>query len=75
MANSSWQIILQSDLRPLIYLSSFRDGVDRQTLGEETLRLKHFLNLYNAYPDSIHVCQSALERVQWMLDVCKQELS
>lgn len=75
MANGSWQIILQSNLEPLLYPPSFSDDVDRQTPGEDTLKLSEFLDPYNAGRDSIRACQSALERVQWMLDVCKQDPS
>ncbi|KAH6615406.1 Upc2 protein [Boeremia exigua] len=74
ITNDSWPMILESDLRPLLYFSDL-SAIDKQVPGDDTLRLKEFIELYNAGPESSHACHGALERVQWMLDVCKQHPS
>ncbi|KAJ4298052.1 hypothetical protein N0V90_005951 [Kalmusia sp. IMI 367209] len=75
IANGSWPAILQSDLKPLLYFSELSDDRAGQTPGEDTLKLSEFLREYNAGPESTHACQTALERIQWMLDLSKQDAS
>ncbi|OAL53740.1 Upc2 protein [Pyrenochaeta sp. DS3sAY3a] len=75
IANGSWPLILQSDLKPLLYLSTLSDDLDTQTPGEDTQTLKKILSEYDSGQESIQACQSALERVQWMLDLCNKNPS
>lgn len=49
--------------------------MDEQKRGRETSQLKKFSKSYEAESASIGACQSALEWIQWMFDLCKQDPS
>ena len=75
ITNASWAHILQSDLKPLLSLLSFSDDIEKQTPGTETVTLSKFLGSYDAGPESINACQSALNHMQWALDICHRNPS
>ncbi|KAH6620182.1 Upc2 protein [Boeremia exigua] len=75
ICDQSWNQILQSDLKSLLYLSRLSQRMEDQAPGAETIKLRTLFDSYNARDDVIIACQSALQWIQWMLDVCKQDPS
>ncbi|KAH7073167.1 Upc2 protein [Paraphoma chrysanthemicola] len=71
----SWDQILQSELRPLLHLSHLATVVGNLTPGNETSKLKAFLETYDSGSESNNACQDALRWIQWMLDLAKQDIS
>lgn len=67
-----WHKILQSHLQPLLYLSDYSRDAERKPTGAETDSLRVFLESLPGHPSpSIQPCLSALERVQWTIDIAK----
>ncbi|KZL78074.1 sterol uptake control protein 2 (Upc2 protein) [Colletotrichum tofieldiae] len=70
-----WQRIMQSDLKPLMYIAVLSEQTDPQTPGEETKQLRQFLESSSTSSTATEACLSALSRIQWVLDITKQEPS
>ncbi|KAH7078642.1 Upc2 protein [Paraphoma chrysanthemicola] len=75
ITEQSWDQILQSELRSLLHLSHLATIVGNQTPGNETSKLKAFLETYDSGSESNNACQDALRWIQWMLDLAKQDPS
>lgn len=69
--NESWGVILESNLKPLLYFRDLGEQVDKQTPGTETEELSGFFKSLDPESASVQSCQTALKYVQWSLDICK----
>ncbi|KAL0939173.1 Upc2 protein [Colletotrichum truncatum] len=70
-----WPQILQSDLKPLLYVASLARKTDTQAPGTETNELREFFKSPTTYSAYTETCIEALKGVQWALDVAKQDPS
>jgi hypothetical protein len=69
-----WNQILQSNLKPLLYIIEWIDKVDQLESGTDTAGMRRFLESTSGLsPSSLEVCLSALTWVQWVLDIIKIE--
>lgn len=71
-----WERILQSHLRPLLYLEEISHDPETSQMGHETNTLREFLESMPGGPSpSVAHCLSALKWVQWMIDLTKRDPS
>ncbi|KAF9871345.1 C6 finger domain-containing protein [Colletotrichum karsti] len=70
-----WPKILQSNLKPLLYIPVLAQQVDSQPPGSETEQFKEFLAASPAVSASNNGCLPALSGIQWVLDIARQEPS
>ncbi|KAH7123154.1 hypothetical protein EDB81DRAFT_813599 [Dactylonectria macrodidyma] len=70
-----WDSILQSELKPLLYIIDWTDYAEDRTPGLETADLKTFLESSDLAPSSVKACLNALKWVQWVLDMIAMEPS
>jgi hypothetical protein len=73
ITDESWAQILKSELKPLMFLSDVSNRLDKHARGMETAELNEFLESYDSASESVGACQRALEWMQWVLDLCKQD--
>ncbi|KAF2261254.1 Upc2 protein [Lojkania enalia] len=71
LANGSWAVILQSDLKPLLSVASFSDDVEAQPTHSEILELSNFLESSGSGTWSISACQNALKWIQRVLNTSR----
>ncbi|RYP72280.1 hypothetical protein DL770_007982 [Monosporascus sp. CRB-9-2] len=73
VTNRYWEQLLQSDLKPLLYVIRCMDDAKKLTPGTETAQLRAYLE---SSPDrltpSVEASLEALRRVQWALDLGAQ---
>ncbi|KAJ9132453.1 C6 finger domain-containing protein [Pleurostoma richardsiae] len=70
-----WKLILQSELRPLLYITDYTAGVDKQTPGTETEKVCRFMDTSDVVSSSKAACLEALKWIQWVLDTAAIEPS
>ncbi|KAH7129603.1 hypothetical protein B0J13DRAFT_564302 [Dactylonectria estremocensis] len=70
-----WDSILQSELKPLLYITDWTDFAEDRSPGLETTDLKKFLESSDLAPSSVKACLDALKWVQWVLDMLAMEPS
>lgn len=71
-----WTRILESDLKPLLYITQWADKANQLQPGDDTLDVRRFLESVSSLsPESLESCLEALKRIQWVLDMAKQEPS
>lgn len=76
VTNVYWTRILQSDLKPLLYIAQWAQKADQLEPGDDTLDVRIFLESVSSLsPESLKPCLEALKWVQWVLDMAKQEPS
>lgn len=76
VTNVYWEEILQSHLRPLLYLEEISHDPDTSPMGHETTPFREFLESMSGGPSpSVGHCLSALKWVQWMIDLTKRDPS
>lgn len=68
-----WSEILQSDLKPLLYIATLSKQTESRSPGTETDQLKEFLTGMTTSSAATEACLGALAGVQWVLDMAKQE--
>jgi hypothetical protein len=72
VTKSHWQQILDSDLKPLLYISELALQAETMPAGSETEFLRRVLTSpSHLSASSVDVCLSALKWIQWMLDMAK----
>ncbi|KAJ0297907.1 hypothetical protein COL516b_010272 [Colletotrichum fioriniae] len=64
-----WDEILQSDLKPLLFIVDVMDKEPVQTPGPETKQLREFLDKTPTPSASTTLCIAALEKLQWVIDL------
>ncbi|KAH6896529.1 hypothetical protein B0T10DRAFT_525989 [Thelonectria olida] len=69
----SWTVILESSLKPLLFVKDVSEKVDKNEPGTETNDLNAVLESMQPRSPYIGACQEALRYVQWVLDICKLE--
>ncbi|KAK7445882.1 hypothetical protein CaCOL14_004865 [Colletotrichum acutatum] len=70
-----WDEILQSDLKPLLFIVDIMNKEPVQTPGPETKQLKEFLESIPTPSASTNVCITALEKLQWVIDLTRTQPS
>ncbi|KAL5586976.1 hypothetical protein FOVSG1_012112 [Fusarium oxysporum f. sp. vasinfectum] len=74
VTNRYWKEILQSDLKPLLYIIDWINKADEVERGTDTVGMREFLVSASALSSScLDACLSALTWVQWVLDMIKME--
>lgn len=73
IAAKYWHNILHSDLQPLMYTKVVSEKTEEEVSGEDTRHLREFLKSSSTSSTSTEACLSALDRIQWVLDITKQE--
>ncbi|RTE81505.1 hypothetical protein BHE90_003954 [Fusarium euwallaceae] len=74
VTNRYWGLILQSDLKPLLYIVDWTDRADQLEPGTETVGMREFLQSASGLSSSsLEACLSALKWVQWVLDTIELE--
>jgi hypothetical protein len=73
ITNESWAHILESELKPLLFLSDVSNRLDEHTQGTETVQMKEFLGSCGSASETVGACRRALDWIQWVLDLCKQD--
>lgn len=74
VTNRYWKQILQSDLKPLLYIIEWTDKADQLEPGTDTAGMRGFLESASGLsPSCLEACLSALTWVQWVLDMIKME--
>ncbi|KAK2761470.1 C6 finger domain-containing protein [Colletotrichum kahawae] len=68
-----WSDILQSDLKPLLYIATLSKQTESQAPGTETDQLREFFTGMATSSAATEACLRALAGVQWVLDMAKQE--
>lgn len=72
VTNRYWKQILQSDLKPLLYIIEWIDKADQLDPGTDTAEMRAFLeSAPGLSPSCLEACLSALTWVQWVLDMIK----
>ncbi|KAH7237003.1 Upc2 protein [Fusarium redolens] len=70
-----WHHILHSDLQPLMHIAVIFEQTESEASGEDTKHLREFLESSSTSSTATEACLSALDRIQWVLDMTKQEPS
>ncbi|KAH6869071.1 hypothetical protein B0T10DRAFT_501925 [Thelonectria olida] len=74
VTSTYWKEILQSDLKPLLYIIEWTDRANKVEPGTETAEMRAFLEAAPGLsPLSLEACLATLKRVQWVLDMIKLE--
>ncbi|KAI7764138.1 hypothetical protein LZL87_006520 [Fusarium oxysporum] len=73
IAAKYWHNILHSDLQPLMHTKVVSEQTEEEASGEDTRYLREFLKSSSTSSTSTEACLSALDRIQWVLDMTKQE--
>ncbi|EGU88762.1 hypothetical protein FOXB_00737 [Fusarium oxysporum f. sp. conglutinans Fo5176] len=75
IAAKYWHNILHSNLQPLMHTKVVSEKTEEEASGEDTRHLREFLKSSSTSSTSTEACLSALDRIQWVLDITKQEPS
>jgi hypothetical protein len=75
VTNAYWAIILESNLKPLLYVKDLGEQVEKQEPGTETSEVRSFLKSVKQDSPYVAAYQEALTYVQWVLDICKLDAS
>ncbi|KAF7554644.1 hypothetical protein G7Z17_g2781 [Cylindrodendrum hubeiense] len=74
VTNIYWKQILQSDLKPLLYIIEWVERADQLEPGKDTAEIRGFLeSAPGLSPSSLEACLEALKLVQWVVDMTKLE--
>ncbi|KAI1379584.1 Upc2 protein [Hypoxylon crocopeplum] len=73
VTSTHWDRILQSELKPLMYIAARADDIEKQARGSETELLRQFLETSELASSSVGACLDALRWVQWALDTAARE--
>ncbi|EEU38405.1 uncharacterized protein NECHADRAFT_91510 [Fusarium vanettenii 77-13-4] len=74
VTNQYWGLILQSELKPLLYIVDWADRADQLEPGTDTARMREFLQSTPGISSlSLDACLDALKQVQWVLDTIRLE--
>ncbi|KAL2692534.1 hypothetical protein Neosp_002944 [[Neocosmospora] mangrovei] len=74
VTNKYWRLILESELKPLLYIVDWTERAQQVEPGTDTAGMREFLQSAPGLSSvSLEACLSALKWVQWVLDTIKLE--